>query len=136
MRPQLPLEQLCRARDLMRDCFDEALTLEYVSLEAQLSLWHFLRAFRAAFGETPHSFLTRLRVERAKELLIVTSRPVTEVCFDVGFSSLGSFSTLFRRHVGVSPAKFRRQVRTLVSVPGRHPWHFVPVCFWQHFGSS
>lgn len=113
----------------MRDCLEEALTLDELSVEADLSAWHFLRAFRSAFGETPHDFLTRLRLERARELLTITSRPVTEICFDVGFSSLGSFSTLFRRQIGMSPAQFRRTVRTWITVPGRHPWAFVPYCF-------
>jgi AraC-like DNA-binding protein len=60
---------------------------------------------------------------------------VTEICFDVGFTSLGSFSTLFRRHTGLSPAAFRRRIRPWVSVPGRYPWVFVPYCFSEHFGS-
>jgi transcriptional regulator GlxA family with amidase domain len=128
------LRKLCQVRDLMRDCLHEPLTLADLSLEADLSACHFLRAFRDAFGETPHAFLTRLRLERARDLLTVTSRPVTEICFDVGFTSLGSFSTLFRREVGVSPAEFRRRVRTWVTVPGRHPWAFVPFCFAEHFG--
>src|SRR5437762_3392330 len=132
------LRKLCQVHDLMRDCLEEELTLADLSLEAELSAWHFLRAFRAAFGETPHEFLTRLRLERAKDLLTVTGRPVTEICFDVGFTSLGSFSTLFRRQVGRSPAEFRRQVRAWVTVPGRHPWAFVPFCFaqWASVGTS
>jgi AraC-like DNA-binding protein len=134
--PPRTLRRLCRVRDVIRDCFEQPLTLEDLSLEADMSAWHFLRAFRSAFGETPHHFLTRLRIERAKELLTVTTRPVTEICLDVGFSSLGSFSTLFRRQVGVSPIEYRRRVRSWISVPGRFPWVFVPVCFWQHFGPS
>lgn len=128
------LRKLCRTRDLIRYCHGETLTLEQLSAEAELSTYHFLRAFRAAFGETPHAFLTRVRLNRAKELLTVSSRPVTEICFDVGFTSLGSFSTLFRREFGESPASFRRKVRAWVSVPGRYPWAFVPFCFGQHFG--
>jgi transcriptional regulator GlxA family with amidase domain len=128
------LYKLCQVRDLMRECLDEPLTLEDLSAEADLSVYHLLRTFRAAFGETPHEYLTRLRLERAKELLTVSSRPVTDICFDVGFSSLGSFSTLFRRQVGLSPAEFRRRVRAWVTVPGRSPWAFVPFCFGQRFG--
>jgi transcriptional regulator GlxA family with amidase domain len=128
------LKRLCQVRDLMRDCLEEALRLEDLCQEAEMSAWHFLRAFRGAFGETPHAFLTRLRIDRAKELLTVTNRPVTDICFDVGFSSLGSFSTLFRSRVGLSPAQFRRRVRAWVTVPGRHPWAFVPFCFSQHAG--
>jgi transcriptional regulator GlxA family with amidase domain len=135
MRSSATLAKLCQVRSLIQDCFAQVLTLDDLCLEANLSPWHFLRAFRAAFGETPHDFLTRLRLARARELLTVSTRPVTEICFDVGFSSLGSFSTLFRRHVGLSPVEFRRQVRSWVTVPGRHPWAFVPFCFWQHFST-
>ena len=63
------LRKLCQVRDLMRSCLDQELTLADLSLEADLSAWHFLRAFRQAFGETPHEYLTRLRMARAKELL-------------------------------------------------------------------
>ena len=100
-----------------------------------MSPWHLLRSFRAAFGETPKEFLTRLRLERARQLLTVTARSVTEVCFDVGFSSLGTFSVLFKRHVGCSPKEFRRQVRGWVSVPGTTPWAFIPCCFAHRFGA-
>lgn len=134
MPPSRTLRKLCDVRDLMRDCLEQELTLADLSEEAELSPWHFLRAFREAFGETPHDFLTRVRLERAKELLTVSSRPVTEICFDVGFNSLGSFSTLFRKQVGVSPADFRRRVRSWVSVPGIYPWAFVPFCFGEFFG--
>jgi transcriptional regulator GlxA family with amidase domain len=136
MRTSRALNKLCQVRDLMRECLDEPLTLEELSIEADLSVYHLLRTFRAAFGETPHEYLTRLRLERAKELLTVSSRSVTDICFDVGFSSLGSFSTLFRRQVGLSPAEFRRRVRAWVSVPGRPPWVYVPFCFSQRFGPA
>lgn len=135
MPPQATLRKLCNVRDLMRDCFEHELTLTDLSEEAELSEWHFLRAFRQAFGETPHSFLTRVRLERAKELLTVSSQPVTEICFEVGFNSLGSFSTLFSRQVGLSPAEYRRRVRSWITVPGRHPWAFIPFCFGQQFGA-
>jgi|SRR5262245_16326386 len=128
------LVRLCRARDLIRDCYAEPVTLSDCADEAELSPWHLLRSFRAAFGETPKEFLTRLRLDRARHLLTVTGRSVTEICFDVGFSSLGSFSTLFKRHVGWSPAEFRRQVRGWVTVPGTAPWVYVPFCFARRFG--
>lgn len=134
MSPRRTLYKLCKVRDLMRACLADELTLADLSVEADLSTWHFLRAFRDVFGETPHEFLTRIRIERAKDLLTVSSRSVTDVCLDVGFSSLGSFSTLFRRHVGMSPAEFRRRIRPWVTVPGRHPWLYIPFCFSQYFG--
>jgi AraC-like DNA-binding protein len=134
MRSSTTLIKLCRAKDFIRDTFVEPIELLHVAEEASLSPYHLLRRFRQTFGETPHEFLTRLRIDKAKDLLTVSSRPVTEICFDVGFSSLGSFSTLFRRETGMSPAEFRRQVRTWVTVPGRPPWAFVPFCFSQQFG--
>jgi AraC-like DNA-binding protein len=130
------VRKLCQVRDLIQDCLEEELTLADLSLEADLSEWHFLRAFRQAFGETPKAYLTRLRLERAKELLTISSRSVTEICFDLGFSSLGSFSTLFRRQVGLSPAEFRRRVRAWVTVPGRYPWAYIPFCFAHHFSQT
>src|SRR5262249_27858422 len=111
-------------------------TLADAAAEAYLSPFHFLRLFRQAFGETPHEFLTRVRLERAQLLLSTSRRPVTEVCLDVGFSSLGSFSTLFSRRVGVSPSVFRRRARSWVSVPAAAPWLFVPTCFAFMFGGN
>src|SRR5262249_37164658 len=79
MPPSRTVRKLCQVRDLIRDCLEEELTLADLSLEADLSAWHFLRAFRQAFGETPKAFLTRLRLERAKELLTISTRSVTEI---------------------------------------------------------
>jgi AraC-like DNA-binding protein len=132
--PVRTLVRLCRARDLIRDCHAGPVTLADCAAEAGLSPWHLLRAFRATFGETPRAYLTRVRVERARYLLTVTGRSVTEVCLDVGFSSLGSFSTLFKQQVGYSPAHYRRQVRGWVTVPGVYPWKLIPVCFAGRFG--
>jgi transcriptional regulator GlxA family with amidase domain len=132
--PDASIVRLCRARDLIRDFLDEPVSLEECAVEAGLSPWHALRAFRAAFGETPKEFHTRLRLDRAKHLLTTTSHSVTEVCFDVGFSSLGTFSTLFRKRVGYSPNEFRRQVRGYVTVPGKYPWVMIPSCFAHRFG--
>ena len=126
--------KLCRARDLLRECYAEPIQLFDLAAETDLSEWHLLRIFRDAFGETPHQFLRRIRLEKAQTLLTVTSRSVTEVCLDVGFSSVGSFSTLFARRFGLSPREFRRQVRTMISVPGKHPWACVPFCFAWAFG--
>jgi AraC-like DNA-binding protein len=128
------LVRLCRARDLIRDCYAEPVTLADCADEAGLSPWHLLRSFRDTFGETPKEFHTRLRLDRARHLLTVTTRSVTDVCFDVGFSSLGSFCTLFKRQVGCSPMAFRRRIRSWVTVPGAVPWVFIPSCFARQFG--
>jgi AraC-like DNA-binding protein len=132
LEPQLA--RLCRARDLIRDEFAEPVTLADCAAEAGLSPWHLLRAFRAAFGETPQAFRTRLRLERARDLLTVTGRSVTEVCLDVGFSSLGTFTTLFTRAVGCPPTEYRRRVRPWVTTPGFRPWASIPTCYVRRFG--
>jgi AraC-like DNA-binding protein len=132
--PDPPLARLCRARDLIRECYTGPVTLGDCAAEAGLSPWHLLRSFRAAFGETPKAFATRLRLERAKHLLTVTDRPVTEVCFDVGFSSLGTFCTRFKQAVGCPPAEYRRRVRPWVTAPGFVPWAAIPTCFARRFG--
>ena len=99
--------RLHRARDFMDSCLCESIKLQQVAAVAWLSQPHFIRAFRRLFGISPHQYLTRKRLERAKRMLRETNLPVTEVCLALGFESLGSFSTLFRRRVGVSPAAFR-----------------------------
>ena len=74
---------------------------------AHVSEAHFIRTFRATFGETPHRYLQRRRVERAMFLLRQTDRSVTDICFEVGFSSLGSFSRTFSEIVGKPPSGYR-----------------------------
>jgi AraC family transcriptional regulator len=99
--------RLYRARDFIAASFDQPLTLDDIARVACLSTNHFLRTFQQLFRQTPHQFLTEQRLLRA-QLLLITDLPVTEICATVGFESLGSFSSLFRRKLGVSPIEFRR----------------------------
>jgi AraC-like DNA-binding protein len=122
-------KSLANARDFMRHAYAGSVRLADVSARANLSPYHFLRVHRQAFGETPHEFLTRLRIGRAKALLAGGGHNVTEACFEVGFSSLGSFSALFSERVGVSPSEYRRHVRSGVLVPREIRPLFVPTCF-------
>ncbi len=106
------LPALRRARDLIDRDYAEPLDLAAMAREAGYSKFHFARTFAAAYGETPAAYLTRRRVERAKALLRAANLSVTEICFMVGFESLGSFSSLFRRVVGQSPSVYRdEQIR-------------------------
>jgi AraC-like DNA-binding protein len=98
---------MLRARDTMDRAFARPLDVSALARVAHVSRAHFSREFRATFGETPHRYLQRRRVERAMELLRETDRSVTEICFDVGFSSLGTFSRTFRAVVGESPSSYR-----------------------------
>ncbi|MCC6187439.1 MAG: helix-turn-helix transcriptional regulator [Anaerolineales bacterium] len=103
--------RLHRVRDYASACFQQPLTLGDLAPIAALSPNHLLRTFRAAFGETPHQYLTRLRLARARQLLTATDWPVTEICLEVGYESLGSFSSLFRREYGLAPSHLRQLER-------------------------
>ena len=113
----------------MRCAYQRPVSLPDVAAHAKLSPYHFLRVYKQAYGETPHEFLTRLRMVRAKTLLARGSHNVTEACFEVGFSSLGSFSALFAHRVGLSPSEYRRYARSTISVPDTVRPLFVPSCF-------
>lgn len=101
--------------------YAEPLDVPTLARIACVSEAHFIRTFRATFGETPHRYLQRRRVERAMWLLRESDRSVTDICFDVGFTSLGTFSRTFREIVGQPPVAYRR---CTAPVPGA-----VPTCF-------
>ena len=96
--------RLLRARDAMDRAYAEPLDVRAVAAVAFISEAHFSRSFRAVFGETPHRYLQRRRVERSMFLLRETDRSVTDICLDVGFTSLGTFSRMFREIVGETPS--------------------------------
>ena len=96
--------------------YAQALDIPALARVAHVSEAHFIRTFRVTFGETPHRYLQRRRVERAMFLLVQTDRSVTEICFDVGFTSLGTFSRTFRAVVGSTPSDYRRRTEP-VAVP-------------------
>ena len=108
---------LCRARDLLHDVGESA-SIARLASHAGVSPFHFIRQFEAVFGTTPHQLRIEARIRRAKDLLL-RDRPVTEVCMDVGFSSLGSFSSSFARRVGVSPSNYRRHAKRAFQVPAQ-----------------
>ena len=100
--------RLLRARDAMDRAFAEPLDVPTVAAVAHVSEAHFIRTFRSVFGETPHRYLQRRRVERSMFLLRETDRSVTDICLDVGFTSLGTFSRTFREIVGEPPSAYRK----------------------------
>jgi AraC-like DNA-binding protein len=101
--------RLCHARSLLSADTDNHLPVDQIAQQLCLSTGEFIRHFKAVFGETPHQWRNRLRLERARELLISGKHSVTDVCMEVGFSSLGSFSALFKRHFGESPSACRNR---------------------------
>ncbi len=100
--------RLLRARDAMDRTYAQPLDVPTLARIAHVSEAHFIRTFKETFGETPHRYLQRRRVERAMFLLRTTTASVTDVCFEVGFNSLGTFSRTFRDVVGESPSGYRR----------------------------
>ena len=111
--------RMLRARDAMDRAYAQPLDVPALAQIANVSEAHFIRTFRATFGETPHRYLQRRRVERAMFLLRATDRSVTDICLDVGFNSLGTFSRSFQAIVGESPTTYRE----------RGPIMAVPNCF-------
>jgi AraC-like DNA-binding protein len=122
MTPDL-LAGLRGARDLADRDFAKPLTLDAMAQAANVSKFHFARAFARAYGETPRNYLTRRRIERAKELLRAANLTTTEVCYLVGFESLGSFTTRFGELVGTTPGQYRRQAAAAGGPPP------IPGCF-------
>ena len=100
--------RLLRARDAMDRTYAQPLNIPLLAEIACVSEAHFIRTFRQTFGETPHRYLQRRRVERSMFLLRETDRSITDICLDVGFSSLGTFSRTFSDIVGMSPVAYRR----------------------------
>ena len=100
--------RLLRARDAMDRAYAEPLNVRAVASVAHVSEAHFIRTFRAVFGETPHRYLQRRHVERSMFLMRETERGVIDICLDVGFTSLGTFSRMFRQIVGEAPSAYRR----------------------------
>lgn len=122
--------RLARARDYLGECYRQGITLENAAREASLSPFHFNRVFARAFGETPHEFVTRRRIEEAKKLLLAGNQSITDICFDLGYESLGSFSTRFRSLTGLSPAAFRREARVAFGGFVSHwPLYYIPACY-------
>jgi AraC-like DNA-binding protein len=109
--------RLLRARDAMDRTYAQPLDVPTLARIAHVSEAHFIRTFRATFGETPHRYLQRRRVERAMFLLRETDRTVTEICLDVGFTSLGTFSRTFRSVVGEPPTAYRARTGGTARAP-------------------
>lgn len=111
--------RMLRARDAMDRAYAEPLDIAALARIAHVSEAHFIRTFRATFGETPHRYLQRRRVERSMAMLSGGTDSVTEICFAVGFSSLGTFSRTFTAIVGCTPSQYRL----------RYAAAAVPTCF-------
>ena len=122
------LARLHEARDLLAHRCVEQVRLDEAARVACLSKFHFERLFREAFGDTPRQFQIQRRLELARKLLTVTDLSVSEVCVEIGYSSLGSFSSQFRRAAGCTPTEFRYARRNQFALGWASPRVLVPSC--------
>lgn len=116
--------RLGRARD---ELAETSASIRLVARHAGFSAFHFIRVFEAAFGTTPHQYRLGVRIERARHELAF-GRSVTETCFDLGWSSIGTFSALFSRHVGEAPSRYQRRLRVYAQVPANLERRLHPGC--------
>ncbi len=130
------LRKLRASRDYILANYPEDFTLSSLAEHSNLSSYHFLRTFKKTYGRTPNEFLIRLRIEEAKKLLITGNLSVSEVCQEVGYLSLGSFSSLFLKQVGMSPSHYRRKLWALSKEPFRFPSQAIPACYALRFGNK
>jgi AraC-like DNA-binding protein len=128
MAPVPPARHLLRAKDLADARYGEPLGVPDMAREARLSPAHFSREFRRAFGESPHQYLLTRRLERAAALLRTTDWSVADICFAVGLSSVGSFTTSFGRMFGASPTAYRARFPSAAALA------LVPGCYVRLYG--
>jgi AraC-like DNA-binding protein len=123
-----PARHLLRAKELADARYVDPLEVDDLARAAGLSRAHFIREFGRTFGETPHAYLLTRRLERAAALLRNTDRPVADVCFSVGWQSVGSFTTSFKRMFGLTPTRYR------AAYPPAAEQALVPACVVRAYG--
>jgi AraC-like DNA-binding protein len=125
-------QRIVAAKVYIDDNYHESIGLEQISQQAFLSPFHFHRLFRQVYRRTPHQYLTRKRIEKAKDLL-AENKAVTEVCNEVGFESIGSFSVLFKREIGFAPTYYRNMAWLKKQQAKEQPKKFIPHCFIEGY---
>lgn len=125
--------RVVRAKLYIDEHYASTLDLTNIADEACFSKFHFTRLFKTLYGKTPHQYLTEVRMNRAKELL-ADEATVARACFSVGFDSISSFTGLFRRRVGLTPAAFQKGIRATRDEVAARPLKFIPNCFVEKRG--
>ena len=132
--PQIYLyRRIVQAKMFIDQHYAEEIDLNNISNEAYFSKFHFLRLFKKIYQKTPHQYLTTVRIEKAK-LFLKDQMPVNEVCFAVGFSSIGSFTTLFKKLTGTTPSHYSESMKQLKSNITSAPLQYIPGCFAEMKG--
>lgn len=125
--------RIVQAKRFIDEHFSEPLVLDCIANEAYFSKFHFMRLFKRIYNKTPHQYLIYVRITRARQLL-KENKPVSEVCYAVGFESLSSFSGLFKRITGETPSSYLRQQQKIKARMKTSPLDFVPGCFAEKNG--
>ncbi len=122
-------KNIIRAKHFIENNCCSQIDISAIAQKACVSDYHFIRTFKKIYKKTPHKYLTEKRLEKARELLSASEQTVTDICYEVGFSSPGSFSTLFTKYVGYPPAVYRtkRLKKTLLSE--KFPKKVIPNCY-------
>jgi len=126
-------KRLNASREYIADSYRDPFSLTSIAKNAYMSPFHFSRSFKKVYGETPNEFLIKLRIEKAKKMLITENMSISEICERVGYISVGSFSSLFLRQVGMPPTLYRRTLWALSSEAFRFPSQVIPSCYAYHF---
>ncbi|WP_108124797.1 helix-turn-helix domain-containing protein [Saccharospirillum mangrovi] len=123
------LIKLADAKSMLAQMAESSLSVEQVADAIGMSPYYFIRLFKTVFGVTPNQYQIQERLKVAKQRLMETDHSVTDICLDVGYSSLGTFSDLFARRFGMTPTEYRQTYRPLVKASGEVPKQWVPSCF-------
>ena len=125
-------QRIASAKIYIDKNFQEDIDLEVISQQAFLSRFHFHRLFTNIYRKTPHQYLTKKRLEKARDLLS-ENKAVMEVCNEVGFESIGSFSVLFKKEIGFAPTYYRNMAWLKKQKQKQQPKAFIPHCFIQQY---
>jgi AraC-like DNA-binding protein len=125
-------QRIATAKVYIDENYQEPIDLDDISQRAFLSRFHFHRLFTKIYRRTPHQYLTQKRLDKAKDLL-AENKPVTEVCNEVGFESIGSFSVLFKKEIGFAPTYYRNMAWLKKQKQRQQPKSFIPDCFIEGY---
>ena len=125
-------QRIVAAKVYIDENYHEPIDLEVISKKAFLSRFHFHRLFRKVYRRTPHQYLTQKRIDKAKDLL-AENKPVTDVCNEVGFESIGSFSSLFKKEIGFAPTYYRNMAWLKKQQQKAQPKLAIPHCFIENY---
>lgn len=122
-------KKVCLGRDYLTKNYASCFDLGEVANYSCMSKYHFCRIFSEVFGESPYQYISKIRVDHAKRLLITSKLSINDICERVGYTSVGSFSLLFRKKTGMSPTQYRSKLWSLSKDPLSYPVHAIPSCY-------